>query len=102
MFVADSGNNRIQVFDRRTCKFIRSFGKEGTGDCKFVKPYEMVIVDDHLYVCDYGNGCVQVLKLNGEFVCCSPTDKLKNARDITWCGDRFYVTGHGCIYSFVV
>ena len=60
LYVSDSYNNRVQVFD---CKrqFLSTFRKKG--------PCGISISSDQLvYVCDNKNKCVSVFKTSGEFV----------------------------------
>ena len=60
LYVSDSYNNRVQVFD---CKrqFLSTFRKKG--------PCGISISSDQLvYVCDNKNKCVSVFRTNGEFV----------------------------------
>ena len=60
MHVADSCNHRVQIFSREG-KFIRSFGRAGTGKGEMSYPYD-VCVDDagRQYVCEFGNSRIQV------------------------------------------
>jgi hypothetical protein len=74
IYVADSGNNRIQVFsDNGT--FIKRWGSIGSGPGEFRHP-EGIAVDTSrndsnsniLYVADSGNNRIQVLFDNGTFI----------------------------------
>ena len=70
IWVVDACNHRIQVFDatEHSAKLVKTLGKEGNapGDLKY--PYDLIIVDDYLYVCEFGNHRVQKLTLDGECV----------------------------------
>lgn len=73
LFVADSGNNRIQVFvihadGALSPKFV--FGKEGRGLGEFKIPLAMTVKDSHLFVADSGNVRMQVLEIrpNGKLL----------------------------------
>ena len=52
IFISDSGNNRIQVFNREG-EFLRSFGKEGDGAGELDRPMHMDFRDGKLYVAEY-------------------------------------------------
>ncbi len=66
IFVSDSGNHRIQVFDRQG-KFLRSFGSQGENLGELSRPMSMGIHKDILYVAEYTNDRIQKFSLaNGE------------------------------------
>jgi fibronectin type 3 domain-containing protein len=68
IYVADSGNNRIQIF-RSNGDFLRVFGKKGAGRGKFDNPTDLDIDKrDRLYVLDSGNNRILVFNLDGRFV----------------------------------
>jgi DNA-binding beta-propeller fold protein YncE len=62
------GNNRILKFDRHG-KFIKEWGKLGTGPGEFDQPHALAI-DSHnrLLVGDRNNNRVQIFDLNGNFI----------------------------------
>jgi sugar lactone lactonase YvrE len=62
------GNNRVLKFDRRG-KFIKEWGKLGTGPGEFDQPHALAI-DSHnrLLVGDRNNNRVQIFDLNGKFL----------------------------------
>ena len=64
VFVSDSRNSRIQVFDLKG-NFKRQFGVEGKG--KLERPMNISLVNQELYVADFFNDQIQVYALNGEF-----------------------------------
>jgi DNA-binding beta-propeller fold protein YncE len=74
VYVADSGNNRIQVFSNNGT-FIKRWGSIGSGPGEFRHP-EGIAVDTSrnnsnsniLYVADSGNNRIQVLFDNGTFI----------------------------------
>ena len=65
VFVSDSGNHRIQVFDRQG-KFLRAFGQEGTQLGDLNQPMSMGLHGETLYVTEYLNDRVQRFSLSGE------------------------------------
>ncbi|OQV13536.1 RING finger protein nhl-1 [Hypsibius exemplaris] len=61
VFVSDSGNNRIAVFDSRDGSQITSIGGEGTTDGKFQYPRGLAMDEnEYLMVGDAGNNRVQI------------------------------------------
>ena len=68
VWVADFGNNRIQVFDREL-KPVRAFGELGDGAGQFNQPCAIAIgPDGRVYVADTWNHRVQVFERDGTFV----------------------------------
>ena len=66
IYVADSGNNRIAVFDFDG-RFVRSIGREGQGPGEFSRPTGICILDDsRLAVADFGNNRIQIFDASGE------------------------------------
>jgi ABC-type Fe3+ transport system permease subunit/sugar lactone lactonase YvrE len=60
VYVADSCNHRIQVFDA-TGKFLRAYGKPGAGLGELSYPYDIRIdAAGYQYVCEFGNSRIQV------------------------------------------
>ncbi len=61
VYVADSCNHRIQVFDAQGT-WLRSHGRAGQGPGEFSYPYDVRVDDEgRQYVCEFGNSRVQVL-----------------------------------------
>lgn len=68
IFVADTNNHRVQVFDHNGV-FVRSFGSEGDGKGQFCSPQGMVVDPrGRLAVVDRDNHRVQIFSLLGEFL----------------------------------
>ncbi|MCF6324010.1 MAG: 6-bladed beta-propeller [Gammaproteobacteria bacterium] len=65
VFVSDSRNGRIQVFDLDG-NFQRLLGDAGTG--KLERPMNLVVANGELYVADYFNDVIQVYTRQGQFV----------------------------------
>jgi sugar lactone lactonase YvrE len=77
LFVADTGNNRIQVFSKDGV-FIRKWGQGGSSDSQFSAPRGIAFgSNDLLYVADSGNNRIQVFRPDGTFLrkwaCNAPT-----------------------------
>jgi len=62
LYVADSGNHRVCVFDASSGAYRHSFGSQIFEPMQFHCPVGLFVSDrDQLYVCDSGNHRVQVL-----------------------------------------
>ena len=66
VFVSDSRNARIQVFDLEG-NFKRTFGQSGGATEQLNRPMNLSIHKDELFVADYFNDRIQVYGLDGEF-----------------------------------
>ena len=61
LYVSEYGNNRISIFDTIRC-FIHCFGKRGSGEGEFNRPYGITVDSlGNLYVSDYDNHRLVVL-----------------------------------------
>lgn len=68
LFITDTGNRRIVVYDKQG-NFKRQFGIKGSGPGQFDEPVSVAIgPDGNLYVNDMRNKRVQVVDLQGNFV----------------------------------
>lgn len=62
--VADTGNHRVQVFNRNG--FVRSFGTRGTGPGEFDSPQDVAVgTNGYIYISDSGNHRIQVFNDQG-------------------------------------
>ena len=69
LWVADSSNNRIQIFDVSGDEplFVKTWGKPGQAVGCLSYPYNLVLDGKgHVYVCEYGNHRIQKFTLDGE------------------------------------
>jgi NHL repeat len=61
VYVADSCNHRVQVFESDG-RWVRSHGRAGPGVGEFGYPYDVQVdAEGHQFVCEFGNSRVQVL-----------------------------------------
>ena len=68
LYIADSSNHRIQIFDR-DLNLLRHFGTEGTSNGCFKSPRDVTIDDDGtLYITDTLNNRIQVMNNKGKFI----------------------------------
>jgi sugar lactone lactonase YvrE len=92
IFVAEGhgrGNNRILKFDK-TGKFIKEFGKLGTGPGEFDQPHALAFdAQGRLFVGDRNNNRVQVLDQDGKFI--QEFRQFSRPSGIAIKGDTLYV-----------
>lgn len=68
VYVADSCNHRIQVFDREG-RFLRTHGQAGSGPGQFSFPYDVRVEGiGRQFVCEFGNSRVSVFDANDHLV----------------------------------
>ncbi len=67
IYVLDSGNNRVQVFDEFG-QVQKSWGASGTEPGLFNEPWGIAVDDNYVYVADTWNHRIQKFTLEGEYV----------------------------------
>ena len=68
VYVCDSDNHRIQVFDL-DLNFVRSIGSHGSGRGEFDEPFYVKFdTAGNMYVAEWGNERVQVMDSSGRFI----------------------------------
>lgn len=67
IYVADSGNHRIQVFDANG-QFLYGWGSNGANPGQFNEPWGIAVDESFVYVADTWNHRLQKFSLTGEFV----------------------------------
>ncbi len=67
IYVADTGNNQIQVFDSDG-RWVARFGKTGGDKVQFNYPIDILIRNNRLYVADMRNNRVQILGMDGKYI----------------------------------
>ena len=89
IYIADSGNNRILVFDYDG-KLQKIIGREGQGPAEFSRPSGLFIFEDGgLAVADYYNKRIHLFDKSGEFVkLISP--KTVDVADLIFTHDKIY------------
>jgi len=94
-YIADCGNNRVQVFHLGNCTYSHQWGSEGSADGQFLGPHELRFFQDLCYVGDRKG--VHVFTKDGEF--CYRFGKSQNefsgVRGILVVGHRLYVSDYG-------
>ncbi|MBU0490684.1 MAG: TIGR03663 family protein [Chloroflexi bacterium] len=67
LYVTDSGNHRIQVFDAQG-KFVRAWGQQGTNPGEFQEPWGVAVAQDGtVYVADTWNYRIQIFDAQGTY-----------------------------------
>lgn len=68
LWVCDACNHRIQVFDANgsEAKLINLFGELGSEPGQLRYPYDLILVDEYIYICEFGNHRVQAMTREGE------------------------------------
>ena len=68
IFVADYNKHQINVFDKQR-KYIRSFGRQGSGNGQLYSPSGIAVDhDNRLYIVNSSSNRIEVVKSNGKFV----------------------------------
>jgi hypothetical protein len=68
VFVSDGYGNRRIVHYSLEGKFIKTWGKNGTGPEDFIDPHAICHIREHLYVADRGNIRIKVYDFNGKLL----------------------------------
>ena len=68
IFISDGYGNRRVVHYSPEGKFIKTWGKTGTGPEDFIDPHAICTIGDHLYVVDRGNIRIKVYDFNGQLL----------------------------------
>ncbi len=96
VYVSDTGNKRVQVFDSEG-EFVRAFGGEGAEPGRFNEPVGLAFDRGTLLVADAWNGRVQRLGLGGEPFGSVPVPGWESRSIVN---KPFMATdGHGNIYT---
>ncbi|MEK7803648.1 MAG: NHL repeat-containing protein, partial [Deltaproteobacteria bacterium] len=67
IYVSDTGNHRIQVFDS-SGKYLFEFGGSGSGDGKLYDPQGIIYVKGRIWVSDTGNNRIQSFSKDGIYL----------------------------------
>ena len=63
VYVTDTGNDRVSVFDTEKLQWLFSFGKRGSGSGEFREPRGIAAHDSELFVADYANHRIAVFSI---------------------------------------
>ena len=68
LWIADASNHRIQIFDVSGSEpvFVGKFGEAGTQSGQIRYPYDIVLFNDDVFVCEFGNHRVQRFSREGK------------------------------------
>ncbi len=73
IYIVDSGNNRIQVFDKSR-KFIRTISQKGKGPGDMLGPHQMAFLsNNNIVISDTHNYRIQILGPQGKYIHSFPT-----------------------------
>ena len=98
VYIADSGNDRIQVLNP-DLTFSRSFGKVGSANGQFKYPRDIAIDSQGLvYVTDWGNYRIQKFTSNGKFVAQFGSKGSGHGLLVSPCGITIDTAGTGLVY----
>lgn len=89
MYILDSYNGTIWVFDTKNGKVIKKFGRTGQGPNEFEDANRLIIKDDKLFVFQGFFG-LKILSLDGNYIS-QQTITLENPLKIRSVGDKFYL-----------
>lgn len=67
LYISDTLNHRVMVFDHNGGEPLLIFGSEGTINGKFKNPTGIDVDDNYIYVCDLRNYRIQVFLKDGTF-----------------------------------
>ena len=67
IYVADVLNHCIQVLTQDG-KYLRTIGKEGSAPGELNKPWRLIMLDDIMYITEFGNNRVSVFHTSGRFI----------------------------------
>ena len=105
--MADECNHRIQQLNVQTGNFVKSFGKEGSGDGEFENPVCVCITSDgrFIVVADHDNSRIQVFTMDGEPVFKfgdSGPERLDHPIDCVCYEEKFFVAdmNNNCVKVF--
>lgn len=98
IYVSDTNNTRIQVFDDASGAFLFSFGERGPEQGKFIYPYGLAAdADGNIYVAELYMGRIQVYDADGNYLRdfapeLSKNGTLRGPGELVISGGVLYVT----------
>lgn len=94
IYVSDTGNHRVVVFDYNG-HFVRKFGDTGSEKTRLMYPYGITVVGNETFVCDAGLSKVAVFDQNGKFKQYFGEKALIKAVDIALYQNKLYCADVG-------
>ncbi len=91
LYVVDSGNHRIQKFDKKG-RFILQFGKKGKYEGDLNTPTDAALWGDHVYITDTGNRRLALFDESGNFRENREVKGLELPRGITGYGNKLLIS----------
>ena len=78
IYVADLGNNRVQIFNAATYAYLATIGgTEGTGSKQLQSPIDVAVDSSGtIYVTDIGNERVQVFNSSNSLLACNKNESF--------------------------
>ena len=101
LFVADSGNGRVAVWDATpTLRYRSSIGSKGSGEGQLLRPSGLAVDAEHLYVADSGNHRVCKFTHGGTFCLAiggygEAPGQFMLPRGVALCGEQLLVAEEG-------
>ena len=104
LYVTDHYSNRVQKFNINGA-YLFQFGTQGSGNGQLQNPLGIIVHNGKLYVAEWGNHCISVFQLDGQFSHIVGSGHLSNPYYIAVStNDQLLVTnkGHHCISIFTL
>ena len=101
LFIADSGNGRVAVWDATpTLHYRSSIGSKGSGEGQLLRPSGLAVDAEHLYVADSGNHRVCKFTHGGTFCLAiggygEAPGQFMLPRGVALCGEQLLVAEEG-------
>ena len=100
LYVSDSGNNRIVVFDING-NYLFNFGKLGENEGEFFSPAGIVVNNNNIYVADTGNKRIQKFDISGNYVSTIKHEMFKEPRGLSFSSDgNLFIADGGKVYYY--
>ena len=104
LYVTEIVNHRVQSFDIHGA-YLFKFSNKGSSVGRLKHPLGIVVHDDNLYVAEWGNNCISVFQLEGQFIHVIGSGYLRNPRYIAVSNNNQLLVSnsdHHCISVFTL